>query len=154
MTTRAPTVAGPNLCKVVIALPEDAPTPEETLWAERLGEQLYRLDNAPWYARGCALDDLVQCHEDAGRLPRFVRVVRPSGNRTLRIYVPNTAERQATKKELFEWLAQADCPFEEYAASAGLIAVTIPSFVEAGPLLERLAALEADGRAHWESGNF
>lgn len=154
MSRRTRTVENPNLKKIVIALPKDAPTQEETLWAERLGEQLYRLDNTPWYAKGCALDDIIKCEERPGQLPVFVKVVRPSGNRTVRVFVPDTVERSATKAELFAFLEQADCFFEEYGSAKGLIAVTIPAAVDSESVLARLNDLEDAKRAYWESGNF
>lgn len=154
MQRRPRATDGQDLTKIVIVLPKDAPTQEETLWAQRLGEQLYRLDNTPWYAMGCALDDVICCEENPGQLPLFVKVVRPSGNRTLRVFVPETAERSSTKVEIFKLLGETGCFFEEYGSSKGLIAVTIPSSTDLELVLARLNGVEAAKRAYWESGNF
>ena len=36
----------------------------ETLWADVVGENLYRLDNLPWYAYRVSLQDVVEAHPD------------------------------------------------------------------------------------------
>src|SRR5438093_1653198 len=95
MPSRLRKSQGANLTKIVFHRPKDAPTQQETLWAERLGKNLFRLDNTPWYARDCALDDVICCEEEEGQLPRFTRVIRPSGNRTVRVFVPEAADRSA-----------------------------------------------------------
>lgn len=143
-----------SLTRIVVDLPADAPTREETLWAERLGDQLYRLDNTPWYAKGCALDDLIQCDEPPGELPRFRKVVRPSGNRTVRVFIPDTPDRAAMKTEILDLLSELGGLTEEFGEDKGLIAVTIPKAANADLVFTRLNALEAEKRAYWESGNF
>lgn len=143
-----------SLTKIAIDLPEGAPTQQETLWAERLGQNLFRLDNTPWYARDCALDDVIFCEEKEGQLPRFIRVVRPSGNRTLRLFVPDTAGRAAVKTRVFKTLDEAGCFYEEFGSNKGLIAVTVPHTVDLEQVLARLKEFETSDTAYWESGNF
>jgi len=140
--------------KVAIGLPEDAPTPDETLWAERLGEHLYRLDNTPWYARDCALDDLVWREETDGELPRFVKVIRPSGNRTVRVFVPSSENRAQVKHLVFSLCEQCGCIFEEMRATGGLIAITVPASADAEIFFEKLKTMEQEQIVAWESGNF
>jgi len=142
------------LVKIVIDLPHDAPTREESLWARSLGDRLYRLDNTPWYATGCALGDVVECEDRPGQLPRLVRVVQRSGNRTIRVFIPDSPNRSAVKVEVFRILQAAACPFEEYGTDKGLIAATVPPSIAADSLFRRLDELEAEGGAYWEAGNF
>jgi hypothetical protein len=154
MSQTEPTTSEKNLVKVRFDLPPESATPSETLWAEALGNQLYRLDNTPWFAKGCALDDVVRCEENEDDLPRFVEVVRPSGNWTVRVFVPDGAERASTKEEIFAFLKQSGCVYEGYGVNKGLIAVTVPRAVDVETVLTYLRNLEAKNRAHWESGNF
>ncbi|HEX6050934.1 MAG TPA: DUF4265 domain-containing protein [Gemmatimonadaceae bacterium] len=37
----------------------------ETLWADRVGPDLYRLDNSPFWAYGVSWLDVVEAHPDA-----------------------------------------------------------------------------------------
>jgi len=143
-----------GLTKIAIGLPPKAPTKEESLWAYELGDHLYRLDNTPWYAMGCSLGDVVECEDRPGQLPRLVKVVQPSGNRTVRVFVPEGPSRAEVKEGVFALLQSKGCAFEAYGAEKGLIAVTIPPTADGDSLFEQLDALESAGRAYWEGGNF
>ena len=142
------------LTKVLFKLDADAPSATETLWAKSLGDGLYQLDNAPWYARGCALGDIVRCVEEEGGLPRFAEVVRPSGNRTVRIFVPDGPRRQHTKESMAEFLRSHDCSYEGMGSEKGLIAVTIPEEVRSDTIFEYLDTHETNETAYWEAANF
>jgi hypothetical protein len=145
---------GAELTRVVFELPPGAPTPTETLWAESLGNRLYRLDNAPWFAFGCAQGDVVRCEERPGDFPRFIEVVEPGGSRTVRVFVPEAPQRDAVKDEVFSMLRENGCGCEGFGAMRGLVAVTIPVEVDPERVLSTLRALERQGKAYWESGNF
>jgi hypothetical protein len=140
--------------KVLFVLAPDEGIGTETLWAKDLGEGLFELDNTPWYANGCALGDVVRCKPTARSPAEFVEVVRPSGNRTVRVFVPAGDERTARKEEIFAFLKSAGCMFEGQGADNGLIAVTIPPSAPMAGVLRHLSDLAARGEAFWESGNF
>ncbi|MGB6486425.1 MAG: DUF4265 domain-containing protein [Steroidobacteraceae bacterium] len=56
----------------------------ETLWAFDLGDDRYRLDNAPFYAYSVSAGDVVHAPFDVfEQLPTFVSVLKKSGNRTV-----------------------------------------------------------------------
>ena len=57
----------------------------ETLWATRVGPDLYRLDNSPFWAYGVSWYDVVEAHQDPDGVLRMSRVVTKSGHRTIRI---------------------------------------------------------------------
>ena len=66
---------------------------KESLLALPLGDDLYRLDNSPWFAYGISSSDVVEARPGKpGEPPVFVRVVEKSGNRTLRVYLQNPVE--------------------------------------------------------------
>jgi uncharacterized protein DUF4265 len=154
MSDMVPQAPAQQLKKVAVPLPPGAPTAEETLWAQPLGDHLYRLDNTPWFARGVALGDVVRCEDSGEGLPRFLEVVEPSGSRTVRVFVPDTPDRQRVKQEIFQFLESAGCKYEGFGKDKGLIAVTIPRDVDAQKVLERLSEYQGQGKAYWESGNF
>jgi hypothetical protein len=60
------------------------PQTVETLWAVDLGDDLYKLENTPFFARGVAYNDVVSAERSHGEL-LFKEVVRPSGHTTVRI---------------------------------------------------------------------
>lgn len=57
----------------------------ESLWAYSLGDQLYELQNIPVYAEHLNIGDVVQCRESNDTLPVIQKLIRKSGNRTLRV---------------------------------------------------------------------
>lgn len=140
--------------KVQFAAPDDAPVATETLWARSLGDGLYELDNTPWHARGCALGDVVRCHEEPGKLPEFIEVVRASGNLTVRVFVHAGPDRAAVKEALFEFLRRHGCHYEGTGPDKGLIAITIPKASDSVAVVDYLQNLETNGSADWESANF
>ena len=142
-----------DLAKVVFALADDAPSATESLWAKPLGEDLFELDNTPWYVRGYALGDVVRC-EAEGELLRAIELVQPSGNLTVRVFVPAGPEREARKERITDRLREHGCMFEGMGENKGLIAVTIPSTADSERVLKYLDELEAKKKAYWESGNF
>ncbi|HEY9747499.1 MAG TPA: DUF4265 domain-containing protein [Allocoleopsis sp.] len=85
-----------QLVKIRIETPdqEDINTlNKEVLWAEPLGEQLYRLDNVPFYAFSLNVHDVVRCEQLEGDIPVFAELIKPSGYGTLRvIFCDETSE--------------------------------------------------------------
>ncbi len=64
----------------------------ETLWAFDLGENLYQLDNTPWYQYDVSWKDVIEAVPDSGgELPLFRRIVEKSGYRTLRVALDEPA---------------------------------------------------------------
>jgi len=62
------------------------PYAAENVWAiERPGG--YELDNIPWYAKGVSCGDLVEASPDEDGRLSFDRVLRRSGNSTLRVWL-------------------------------------------------------------------
>ena len=62
------------------------PVAAERVWASHLGEDLYRIDNPPWFVRDIAVGDVVRAkppRPDAH--PVFEDVVEPSDHVTIRL---------------------------------------------------------------------
>lgn len=104
----------------------------ETLWANPAGEdRLYVLDNLPWYAYGVSLGDVVEATPDADGYLEMRRVVRKSGNRTLRVILEVTQPDRAwtfESRALIDGLVERGCGFE--GANRELVAVNVPPAVD------------------------
>jgi len=106
--------------KVHFTLP-NGPIAGETLWAERVGDGLYRLLNIPFHVMGYAEGDIVRCmkHENAEEV---VSLEKDSGNGVIRIMFTDS-ETQAAQDILAE-LTSVGCQYER--ASSQLVAMTVP----------------------------
>ncbi len=72
--------------KVLIRTVKDDEENTETLWATSLGNDLYRLENSPFFAYDVSWKDIVLAQpEGEHHYPTFQRVVEKSGNRTIRV---------------------------------------------------------------------
>src|SRR5688500_12587671 len=65
----------------------------ETVWAQPIGPDQYRLDNSPFWAYGVSWRDVVEAHPDEDGMLTFVRVVQKSGHRTLRLILKPPADK-------------------------------------------------------------
>ena len=54
------------------------PARAETLWARRVGDNEYEIDNIPFYVRGVSAEDVVSVSEHEGTLA-FQRVIKTLG---------------------------------------------------------------------------
>ena len=98
----------------------------ETLWAEDLGGNLFRLSNIPFYVTGFAMNDVVRCTDENG-WKRVVGMHRDSGNGTLRLIftVANDSPRAG---QVLDELKSVGCSIE--TASAQLVGVNVPLDLE------------------------
>ena len=92
----------PTYEKVSFWLPEDEdgypPDRWEVLWAVKIEEGLYELDNIPFFARGVSSGDVTRTTTEDG-LNVFERVVTPSDNSIFRIYVLGDGNVQDARAE-------------------------------------------------------
>ena len=71
---------------VYVALPTHWALQGESLWARALGDDLYELQNIPFYAYGLNFGDVVRATAGSlGELPTVREVVRRGGHKTLRV---------------------------------------------------------------------
>lgn len=115
----------------------------ETPWAIPLGGDLYRLDNIPFFAYGLSADDIVEALPDTDGFPMFRRVVRKSGNRTVRIILPESSDIEPAPTVLAE-LRELGCTFE--GLSEKLICINVPQSL----LLELVTARLMQFEVEWE----
>ncbi len=100
----------------------------ETLWAVALDNNLFRLDNSPFYAYDVSWQDILEATEIAEGFYEFVRVVEKSGNRTVRIIFQNFSGNDGQGKQILSDIKNLGCSYE--GANSKLISITIPSTVD------------------------
>lgn len=92
----------------------------EGIWARPLGNDLYQIDNIPFYAKGLSCDDIVEV-EVQGAEYRLARVVKESDNSTIRVLVYDLDDEQETRARF----AAAGCSIEG-VGTPGLLALSVP----------------------------
>jgi hypothetical protein len=104
-------------------------TNTETLWAVSVAPGRFRLDNLPFFAYRVSVGDLVEGTEYAPGMYDFTRVVEASGNRCIRMILPEgeTSDTTVGKAFLDEILALG-CGFE--GANRRYFAINIPPAVD------------------------
>jgi Domain of unknown function (DUF4265) len=129
-----------ELEKIVIDLhPEDGwpPVSVESLWVEKSGD-LWRIDNAPFFANSIALNDLVQARRDPkDGVLEFERVVVPSGHSLITILVVDTEELAKIIDKTIEMGYSI-----ELASKYDLVSVDIAPEQNLDPLLKYLKSLK------------
>ena len=101
----------------------------ETLWAKPLGNDLYELDNTPWYAYGVSWKDVIEARPSGpDAFPEFIRVVRKSGYRTIRLILEPPADKAAESQRILDRLVELGCSFE--GATGSYVGIDIPPQVD------------------------
>jgi hypothetical protein len=113
-----------GLVKVVFDVPEKDGSvyKTESLWAEPVGSDRYRLRNVPFLAFGFSEQDIVTARENEGRLA-VSGVAARGGHSTYRLVLPeDTTEDQFLK----DWvpLRELGCTYER--ATRRFIAIDVP----------------------------
>jgi hypothetical protein len=103
--------------KVVFIDPDPHPElfSQETLWAKRLPDGLFRLENIPAIATPLNLHDVVRCERRPGSIPTIKDLVRRGGNRTLRVKFAETTPPDAAIDVVLE-LRRRGIPYEKAGA--------------------------------------
>ncbi len=127
--------------KVVFSLEQDEngypPVGYEGVWADRLADGTFRIDNIPFHTYEAAYGDIVSATEQDGRL-LFHELVQPSGNTLLRVI----ALRPETVPELCQALSELGC---EWETTGSLVAVNVPKDIPYPPVFKFLKqGLDAD----------
>lgn len=135
-----------DMTKVEFRITDDAgETDVETLWATPLGNDLYRLENSPWFAYGVSFRDVVRARPDyEGGFPVFETVVEKSGNRTLRLLLDPPAEDGNESQRLLDRLVELGASYE--GANRRYMALNI----EAHEDLARICRFLTERALEWE----
>jgi hypothetical protein len=138
-----------SLTKVHVDLPQHWATGGESLWARALGDDLYEIDNIPFYAYGINFQDVVRAnvhHPD--QKPRVEKIVHTSGHRTLRFFFGKEVPVDV-QQETLDALRRLGLSFER--ADERYVAVDVPPNVDYEAVCSELAGLERAGRLKYET---
>ena len=132
--------------KVLFRVPEDDGSAQvETLWATSLGNDEYKLDNSPFYAYSVSWEDVVYAPYDSiEEHPTFKRVLRKSGNRTVRVIFDPPVQDGNPSDEVLQGLVALGCSYE--GANRGYMSINIPPEVELNDVRQYLITKQAQ----WE----
>lgn len=116
--------------KVLFRLEKDAdgypPVDVEALWAESVGDNLFRIDNVPFFVKGISCDDVVEAVADPEGELRFKSLVKSSAHNTFRVIVfresPDQRPLEDRVAELRDRLAEIGCS-TELSHAPGLVAI-------------------------------
>lgn len=126
------------------------PVSGESLWAEHIEGELYRLLNVPFYAKGYAEGDIVRCIKRDSWY-EVTTVEQHSGNGTVRIYFATTSASLKAQHVLNE-LVSVGCTYEQ--ATPNFVAVSVPVNIEVtfSQLSSFLNSMSDDVVIGWEVG--
>jgi Domain of unknown function (DUF4265) len=96
----------------------------ETLWATRIEEDLYQLDNSPFFAYGVSWQDVIEAKSGEDHVLEYVRCIKKSGNRTVRIIFQDRRSTDSGAEEVLRELRHLGCSFE--GMQPRLISVNVP----------------------------
>jgi hypothetical protein len=142
-------MADSALTKVHIDLPLHWRAKGESLWAEDLGNDLFRIRNVPFLAYGLNFADVVRATPDAPDLKPEVReVVERSGHRTLRVFFEDSYAAEG-RADLLKELNRHKAYFER--ATATDFAVDIEPDGSYENVYDQLMEWEKAGFLHFET---
>jgi len=108
---------------------EDGSVDVETPWAVPMGDDLYELANIPFYAYRVSESDVVHATKDTDDgFPVFKKVVKKSGNKTVRIIFEPPVEEGNPSEQILNQLVAKGCSYE--GANKAYIGLTIPPQVD------------------------
>ncbi|MEZ4777708.1 MAG: DUF4265 domain-containing protein [Bacteroidia bacterium] len=83
-----------GLEKIHIDLPNHWAIGGEAFWATPLGNDLYKIENVPFYAYGLNFHDIVRAtSESENTKPEIKELIEQSGHRTFRVFFKKSVDR-------------------------------------------------------------
>ena len=128
---------------------EVAPT-EDSVWAEPLGSDRYRVESCPFFAFGVSRDDVIRAAEfSGGGGPVLDDVLEKGGHRTLRLTLgPSVELRSGPVQRVLEKLIDLGCTHE--LLRPRLVAIDLPPEVDLEVATEVLQDAARAGALSWE----
>src|SRR5258707_2576871 len=100
----------------------------EWMWANRVSDSTFEIDNIPFFAKGIGFGDIVTADQTNEGLI-FRELVQPSGHSTVRVVIfredRNDEQLRATVEEIRQFLRAMGCS-SELSHISSLIAVDVP----------------------------
>jgi hypothetical protein len=130
------------------------PADIEQLWAEPLGDNLFKIDNVPFFIKGISCEDVVEALADSHGELRYRSLLRPSTHNTLRVIVfresPDFRPLVDRVTDLRNRLAEAGGS-TELSHMPGLVAIDTDT-ASINKVLEVLQSGEKAGLWEYEEG--
>lgn len=100
------------LVKIHIDLPHHWAIGGEAFWATPLGNDLYRIENVPFYAYGLNFHDIVKATPESNEtIPEIRELIEASGHRTFRVFFEKEVD-QEQQIELLNSLRELNISYE------------------------------------------
>jgi len=115
-----------GMVKVRFCDPSGAST--ETLWAKRVDTNLYQVDNSPFFAYGVSWQDVIEARLADDDVLEYVRSVKKSGNRTVRVIFRHGRSTDPDAEEVLTGLRGLGCSYE--GMQPRMVAVNVPPKVD------------------------
>ena len=137
--------------KITIALPDGSIHGAETVWAEVVSSDTFRVRNIPTWAYDVSLDDVVQAQSGGDGRLAFDRVAERGGHSTYRIRLED-GDDASRFDQRWAALQELGCRYESHSEEP-LYAVDVPPDADIHRVYEILEAGEADGTWDFEEGH-
>lgn len=135
--------------KVFFELDQDEdgypPCAVESVWAEKVGEDRFKIDNIPFYIRDLSIGDVVYAPKTSDGYPLFQKLLKRSENSTVRVLLLDESYRWL----LLETINKYGCEYEVGSPNI-LVAVNVPPTADIDGLLKKLFAEIDMGRVEVE----
>lgn len=109
----------------------------ETLWAMPVDVNLYRLDNSPFFAYGVSWQDVIEATPGEDQFLEYVRCVRKSGNRTVRVIFQDYQTNDQPAQDILRELRNLGCSYE--GMQPRMISINVPARVDLDEVTEFLS---------------
>ena len=123
----------------------------ESFWAEPLGDDLYRLDNIPFYAYDLHYQDVVRAiSRSSGQIPTIAEVVQPSGHKTLRVVFDEDLQEEDVQR-LLDGLTARNVGYE--CSHGHFYTLNVPPDADYKAVCDLLWRQESAGWLTYETGS-
>src|SRR5580704_1656618 len=96
----------------------------ETLWARQVEPNRYQLDNSPFFAYGVSWQDIVEAQVGSDGVLEFVRCVKKSGNRTVRVIFQDFRSADPEAAKVLTGVCDLGCTYE--GMQPRLVSMNVP----------------------------
>ena len=127
------------------------PVESEGVWAEPLGDDLYRVDNTPWFVRNLASNDVVKALAGSDGVLWAVEREQWSGRLTIRVIPSRTGPLQGDRQAVLDAFRPLGITGEGMG-QYNIVALDIPPEADLRAAKDLLRTGEADGRWDYEEG--
>lgn len=121
------------------------PVSEESIWGVDLGNNLFKINNIPFYTKDVSFNDIVSVVDIDGVL-HYKKTIKSSGNSTIRIIFFDGKEIE----DCINAIQKMGCDYEKFSST--FIAINIPITTNLEIVLDYLEYLSFKEIADYEYG--